>query len=125
MCRHDDAVATLRQADDGHGVDYAAPNVFRAEGAVLMGSYAALQDWDALFQFAYAHNDTNVTENNGPTGHFDLSTDIVKMLSQKIGLALFLDRQLKPAPLSFAVALNGGEGLDFARELSSQIPRLG
>lgn len=105
--------------------DYAAPNVFRAEGAVLMGSYAALQDWDALFQFAYAHNDTNVTENNGPTGHFDLSTDIVKMLSQKIGLALFLGRELKPAPLSFAVALNGGEGLDFARELSSQIPRLG
>lgn len=105
--------------------DYAAPNVYRAEGAVLMGSYAALQDWDALFQFAYAHNDGIVKENRGPTGHFDLATDIVKMLSQKIGLALFLDRQLKPSPLSFAVALTGGEGLDFSKELSGQIARLG
>lgn len=106
--------------------DYAAPNVNRAEGAVVMGSYAALQDWDALFQFAYAHNNFNVTDaSRGPSGHFDLSTDVVKALSQKIGLALFLDGGLEPLPELFAIALTGGEGLDFTRGYSSQVPRLG
>ncbi len=106
--------------------DYSAPNVNRAEGAVVMGSYAALQDWDALFQFAYGHNDYNVTDaERGPSGHFDLSTDVVKALSQKIGLALFLDGGLEPLPEAFAIALTGGEGLDFSRGYSNQIPRLG
>ena len=105
--------------------DYAKPNFFRAEGAVLTGAYAALQDWDALFQFAYAHSREKVTRDNITEGHFDTSTDVVKSLAQRIGVRLFLDRELKPAPVTFAAVLTGGEGMSFAREYSAEINRLG
>ena len=65
---------------------------FRAEGAVLTGAYAALQDWDALFQFAYSHSREKVIRSDITESHFDSATDVVKSLSQRIGLRLFLDR---------------------------------
>lgn len=107
--------------------DFAAPNAFRAEGAPLTGAYAALQDWDALFHFTYSHSDDNVISDQfNPRGNFfNSSTDAVKALSQRIGLRLFLDRELRPASPAFAVALNGGKGMDFSLEYPSDIARLG
>ena len=107
--------------------DFASPNAFRAEGAPLTGAYAALQDWDALFQFTYSHSDDNViSETFNPRGNFfNSSTDPVKALSQRIGLRLFLDRELHPAFPVFAVALNGSSGMDFSLEYPSDIARLG
>lgn len=107
--------------------DYAAPNAFRAEGAVLTGAYAALQEWDGLFQFCYSHSDDNVISDGfNPRGNFfNSSTDAVKALSQRIGLRLFLDRELAPAPLAFAVPLTGGKDLSFAAEYPSDLARLG
>ena len=107
--------------------DFAAPNAFRAEGAPLTGAYAALQDWDALFHFTYSHSDDNVISDQfNPRGNFfNSSTDAVKALSQRIGLRLFLDRELLPALPAFAVALNGSKGMDFSLEYPSDIARLG
>ncbi len=105
--------------------DYAKPNFFRAEGAVLTGAYAALQDWDALYQFAYAHSRDKVVRDDVTEGHFDTSTDVVKSLAQRIGVRLFLDREMKPAPVTFAAVLTGGEGMSFATEYSNEINRLG
>ncbi len=105
--------------------DYAYPNRCRAEGAMVMASYAALQDWDGLFQFAYAHRDSVVMKESGPVSHFDSSTDPVKALSQRIGVALFLDGGLKPAPLKYAVLLSGAEGLTFDRQFPKELQQLG
>src|SRR5262249_42706400 len=35
--------------------NHSAPNTFGGEGFVLLAAYAALQDWDAIYAFAYAH----------------------------------------------------------------------
>lgn len=107
--------------------DFAAPNRFRAEGAVLTGAYASLQDWDGLFQFTYSHNSENVTgEAFHPRGaFFNLSTDAVKSLSQLIGARLFLDRELKAAPLAAAAVLKDGANLTFADAWPADIERLG
>ncbi len=107
--------------------DYAAPNRFRAEGPVLTGAYAALQEWDGLFQFCYSHSADNViTDGLNTRGHFfNAATDPVKALSQRIGLRLFLDREISPAPAAFAIPLTGGEGLSFATEYPADIARLG
>ncbi len=105
--------------------DYAKPNFFRAEGAVLTGAYASLQDWDGLFQFAYSHSREKVIHDNITESHFDTSTDLVKSLAQRIGVRLFLDRELKPAPLAFAAVLTGGKGMTFNSNYSNEIARLG
>lgn len=104
--------------------DYAKPNFFRAEGAVLTGAYAALQDWDALFQFAYAHSREKVMQENDVSGYFDTLTDPVKSFAQRIGVRLFLDRELKTAPVAFAAVLTGGEGMNFIHKYSAEINRL-
>ena len=105
--------------------DYAKPNFFRAEGAVLTGAYAALQDWDALFQFAYSHSREKVIRSDITESHFDSATDVVKSLSQRIGLRLFLDRELQAAPSAFAAVFTNGKGMDFSRNYSKEFIRLG
>src|SRR5262249_5209913 len=36
--------------------NHAAPNTFGSEGFLLLAAYAALQDWDAVYAFAYSHS---------------------------------------------------------------------
>ena len=105
--------------------DYAKPNFFRAEGAVLTSAYAALQDWSALFQFAYSHSREKVIYDHITESHFDTSTDVVKSLAQRIGVRLFLDRELEPARQAFAAVLTGGRGMIFSGRYSNEISRLG
>ena len=76
--------------------NYCFPNKFRAEGGVLMGAYAALQDWDGLYRFAYSHNKNSILFETRITG-FDLVSDPLNMLSEKLGILLFLRGDVTPA----------------------------
>ncbi|MPN63062.1 hypothetical protein SDC9_210816 [bioreactor metagenome] len=98
--------------------------MFRAEGPALAGAYAALQDWDALFHFAYSHNRNGITD-QATGGHFDTFDDVVKALSQRIGIRLFLGGEVKAAPVAFAVPLATPRGLQVTEEFSPQILELG
>lgn len=55
---------------------------------MLTSAYAALQDWSALFQFAYSHSREKVIYDHITESHFDTSTDVVKSLAQRIGVRL-------------------------------------
>ena len=44
--------------------DFCYPNSYRAEGAPIFGAYAAMQDWDAIYRFAYSHSAVNMLETN-------------------------------------------------------------
>ena len=68
--------------------DYAYPNRFRAEGGAVAGAYAALQDWDGLYRFAYAHCEANVQKQR-PSVFFDVAADPIKALSERIGSCFF------------------------------------
>ena len=83
--------------------DYPKPNFYRAEGGVLPAAYAGLQDWDALAQFACSHGDYNILRDQTVGGPFDLYSDVVKLLSHRIGVRLFLGNEIKPAPLVLPV----------------------
>ena len=74
--------------------DFAKPNPHRADGALLFGVYAALQQWDGLFQFAYTHGLEKVRDQSRTDGYFDLMTDPVKLLSQYLGVIFFLQGEL-------------------------------
>ncbi|MBS1368339.1 MAG: hypothetical protein HPZ91_00125 [Lentisphaeria bacterium] len=108
--------------------DFARPNRFRAEGAVITGAYASVQDWDALFHFAYAHGREVAFRDDylfTQSGHFDSVVDPVKSLSQRIGLALFLNGELAPSPLVFAALTTDAPSLSFSRGYPQEFGQLG
>lgn len=84
-------------------LDAAKPNSCRAESPALYGAYGALQGWDMLFQFAYSHGVDNYMRDDRTSGHFDIATDVVKALSQRIGVVLFRDGGVKTAEPAISV----------------------
>lgn len=80
--------------------NYCAPNRFRAEGGALMGAYAALQDWDALFRFAWAH-DLKLIDGGAPLRGFDIATDPLSQLSERQVALLFRRGDVAPARRRF------------------------
>ncbi len=76
--------------------NYCFPNEYRSEGGVLMGAYAALQDWDGLYRFAYSHSRKGITSKTQIDG-FNLVSDPLNMLSEKLGILFFLRGDVKTA----------------------------
>jgi hypothetical protein len=90
---------TSRMLDQPFAVtewNYSPPNSHRAEGGPLMGAYAAFQDWDALYRFAYSHDQDN-TRAPMIARDYDTATDPLARLSERIGLLFFLRRDVAPA----------------------------
>jgi hypothetical protein len=76
--------------------NYCAPNQYRAEGGALMGAYSSLQDWDALYRFAWSHGSNRVNTEERMTG-FDMSTDPLSQMTEKQIVLLFRRGDVKPA----------------------------
>lgn len=76
--------------------NYCAPNHFRAEGGGLMGAYAALQDWDGLYRFDWADKASHATEIQ-PISGFDIATDPLSLMSERLAVLLFLRGDVTPA----------------------------
>lgn len=81
--------------------NYCNPNTYRMEGAPLMGGYAALQDWDGLFRFAWSHNNYAMQNLNAPRG-FDIVNDPQAQLGERILNLLFRDGYVAAARPAFA-----------------------
>lgn len=81
---------------------FCTPNRFRMEGGPLIGSYAAFQGWDALYQFAWAHSRNTVMADE-PIGSFNCANDLLAQLSDR--LVMFLFRRQDAASTETGVAL--------------------
>lgn len=107
--------------------NHSAPNTYGAETAPLLAAFAALQDWDGIFLFAYSHNDKWSQEHFN--SFFDIARHPVKMATLP-GAAVSFRRgdvaavgsfetwQLTPRKSRFE-ALKSGPG--FTRNLSSDL----
>jgi len=93
---------------------YCTPNRFRMEGGALVGSYAAFQGWDALYQFAWAHSRDTVMGDE-PIGSFNCANDPLAQLSDR--LVMFLFRRQDAAAAKTGVALRVAP--DFWAEMKS------
>lgn len=91
--------------------NYSAPNRYRAEGGMLMGAAAALQDWDAVWRFAYSHSREAVSGPQ-PLDYFNMATDPAGMAGERAALALFLRGDIRPAPDSMARVLRPENALN-------------
>lgn len=103
--------------------DYAGPNMHRAEGGVLTGGYAALQDWDGLFQYAHLTVKTDLGKTRG--FHFDSTLDPMKELSLRIARALFCEGGVEPAKQKFVIVRRSQERFTLRDADCAQINRLG
>ncbi|HVL40280.1 MAG TPA: hypothetical protein VM328_12895 [Fimbriimonadaceae bacterium] len=73
-----------------------APNQFRAESGLVFGSLAALQDWDAVWRFAYAHSSEALEKEVG-LDYFNVATDPANLAAERAMIALFLRGDAAPA----------------------------
>ena len=80
---------------------FCIPNRFRSEGGPLIGGYAALQGWDALYQFAWSHSD-GVVKQDFPLGIFDCANEPLSWLSDRLVMFLFRRGDVSPSPERFA-----------------------
>lgn len=82
---------------------FVPPNPFRAESGLLYGAFAALQDWGALYRFAYS-GDPRQTFAPGPVSFFDIVNDPIAVASEYAAVALFQRGDVAPAPHAVAVS---------------------
>ena len=68
--------------------NHAAPNTFSSEAFLLVSAYAALQDWDGVFEFDYGNNreDWNAQR---MTGYFAINQHPTKLVTLPVAAALF------------------------------------
>jgi hypothetical protein len=88
--------------------NYAGPGRFRGVGGILTGALGAIQDWDAMWRFAYSHDRRNLFE-PAPIGYFDLVSDPLNQAADRLTLFLFLRGDLAPASDRLAVVLPEAE----------------
>lgn len=121
------ACAARRLADRPYTVtefNYSAPGRYRAAGGLAAGAMAALQDWDGVWRFAWAHSAAAATDPASvPTDFFNVATDPIQLATERAAVCLFLRRDLPAlegdlvARIPAAVAAGPAEGN--ARSLES------
>jgi hypothetical protein len=84
--------------------DYSGPGRFRGVGGILTGAQASLQDWDAVWRFAYAHKDKDIFT-PAPIDYFNLVNDPLNQAADRAAVLLYLRRDLKPAPNRIAAVI--------------------
>ncbi len=81
--------------------NHSAPNEWQAEGIPMIATYAATQDWDGVFLFAYSHGSQFEREYNG--SYFDIEGNPLKMLAMPVGARIFLGQKVKPSGMPLMV----------------------
>ena len=84
--------------------DYCYPNGCRAEGAVLTGAYAGLQNWSGLYRFDYSNNADSMFRST-TIDIFDVVNDPIRLLSERIGMALFLRGDVRAAEVEYPITV--------------------
>ena len=99
----------------------AAPNPYSAETFPLICAYAAFQDWDGIFAFAYSHRTDDWAKGYFPS-FFDIDQHPAKMATLAASAALFLRGDVRPGAREIVSAVPLETVIDTARAAG---PRVG
>ena len=94
--------------------NYCPPNKYRADGGVVMGAVASLQDWDALYRFAWSHSKANMFSQTRLRG-FDIVTDPIGQFTERQVVLMFGRGDVSPGKETFGYGVTKGEA--FAKGL--------
>ena len=71
--------------------NFSGPGCYRGMGGILTGAFAAEQEWDGLWRFAYSHSNQNLNDNpNRAPGYFDCVSDPIIAASDRASVLLYL-----------------------------------
>ncbi len=76
--------------------NFSGPGRYRGMGGILTGAMAALQEWDALWRFAYSHSRDELLDGQGAPRCFDCVTDPLIAASDRASVCLYLRRDCAP-----------------------------
>jgi len=110
-------LAQRRVLNTPHSVteyNHSAPNTYSSEAFLLLAAYAALQDWDAIYAFAYSHRRDQWDMRRIP-GFFDIDQHPTKMVTLIPAVAMFVRGDVKPAQRQIVVALNEDREVEVLR----------
>ena len=91
--------------------NYCPPNRYRCEGGLMMGAYAALQDWDGLYRFAWSHSSAKMFTQK-PISGFDIATDPIGQMTERQVVLLFGRGDVKRAEKAYAYGVTMDEATE-------------
>lgn len=96
---------------------YPAPNPYRNASGLLSGAMAALQDWSALWHFAWAHDEAGLAAPESKRmDFFNLCGDPLTVAAARAGTCLFLREDLKPLTETYAIRIGKSRRDDDPRD---------
>lgn len=85
------------------------PNQFRSECGPVIGAFAALQDWDAVYRFAWSHGEEKLKNLNSGISGFDIVNDPIGLLTERITAAMFLRGDVRASDRKAALEISDNE----------------
>lgn len=76
--------------------NFCPPNEWRLEGGALVGAYASLQNWDAMYRFAWSHSKKALFEQM-PMEGFDIRRDPVGHITERQIVLMYGRGDVAPA----------------------------
>lgn len=95
--------------------NHPAPNTYSSEGFLLLAAYAALQDWDAIYVYSYAHNRLDGWDGREINGFFDVDQHPTKMATLPAAAAMFVRGDVRAAERLVVAALPRERETDLLR----------
>ena len=86
--------------------NFSAPGQFRGIGGIVTGTLGALQDWDGIWRFAYAHNIKSLEGTLAPAmNYFDMVGDPLSLAAERASICLYLRRDVEPLKPTYAIVI--------------------
>ena len=90
--------------------NFCPPNRYRADGGLMMGAYASLQDWDAIYRFAWSHGRSALFGQHHVSG-FDIVRDPVGQLTERQIVLLYGRGDVAPAKELYGYGVTKAESM--------------
>jgi hypothetical protein len=94
--------------------NHSAPNTYSSEAFLLLSAFAAMQDWDGIFAFAYSHRRDAWDPRKIPN-FFDIDQHPAKMATLPAAAAMFLRVDVPPGPRHATAAPTMSQAIDQVR----------
>ena len=95
--------------------NHSAPNTYGSETLPLIAAFAALQDWDGVFAFAYSHRRDD-WDARKITSFFDIDQHPTKMATLPAAAAIFLRGDVPPFPSQSMAHITTAAAIDRVRQ---------